>query len=60
MPNKKKQDRTKIDEALELIGEYVAHTPITSKEAYETARYCLADSMGCAILALRFPNAQSY
>ncbi len=28
----------------------------TSEEAYQTARLCLMDSIGCAILALKFPE----
>ncbi len=44
----------KADEALELIADYVAKTGINSTEAYETAHACLADALGCAILALRF------
>ena len=42
------------DNVLEKIADYVADTKIDSQEAYETAQYCLADSLGCAILALQF------
>lgn len=44
----------KTDEAIELIADYVSSYEITSKEAFETARACLADTIGCGILALRF------
>jgi 2-methylcitrate dehydratase len=37
------------------IAEYVLNYDITSEEAYETARYVLMDSLGCALLALRYP-----
>jgi 2-methylcitrate dehydratase len=37
------------------IAEYVLDYEITSEEAYETARYVLMDSLGCALLALRYP-----
>src|SRR5947209_6718617 len=43
------------DQELVDIAEYVANYRITSQEAYDTARYCLLDSLGCAMLALRYP-----
>ena len=43
------------DAELAAIAEYVTATPITSAEAYQTARYCLMDSLGCAMLALQYP-----
>ncbi|MDP1835118.1 MAG: bifunctional 2-methylcitrate dehydratase/aconitate hydratase [Chlamydiales bacterium] len=45
----------KYDEAIQIIADYVCDTPINSSEAYNTARLCLADSIGCALLALNFP-----
>ena len=42
------------DEALKTIADYVQDYAIVSAEAYQTARACLADSLGCAILALNF------
>ncbi|RYM06689.1 bifunctional 2-methylcitrate dehydratase/aconitate hydratase [Sporolactobacillus sp. THM7-7] len=44
------------DRILNEIADYVAETPITSEEAWETARYVLMDTIGCGILALRFPE----
>lgn len=44
------------DELLTTIADYVCRAPIDSEEAYATARLCLADSLGCAILALQFPQ----
>lgn len=43
------------DEALVLIADYVINYKIDSNEAYQTARACLADTIGCGILALKFP-----
>lgn len=43
------------DEILEAIAHYVVHPPSFSEEAYRTARYCLADALGCAVLALQYP-----
>lgn len=36
------------------IAQYVRHYDVTSEEAFRTARLCLMDSLGCAVLALRF------
>ena len=44
------------DPELVAIADYVADYRIDSREAYDTARYCLIDSLGCALLALRFPG----
>src|SRR4051794_6924694 len=38
------------------IAEYVSARAIDSREAYETARLCLMDSLGCMMLALNFPG----
>ncbi len=45
-----------IDPLLIDIAQYVCHTPIHSEKAYETARLCLMDALGCAALALQFPE----
>jgi 2-methylcitrate dehydratase len=46
--------QNEYDEAIRIIAEYVCFTTITSDEAYQTARVCVADTLGCGILALRF------
>lgn len=46
------------DDLLQKIADYVLYTPITSPLAYETASACLADSLGCAILALNFKECR--
>ena len=43
------------DPLLAEIADYVCAPPPFSGEAYETARYCLLDTLGCGILALGFP-----
>ncbi|HEX4044377.1 MAG TPA: bifunctional 2-methylcitrate dehydratase/aconitate hydratase [Gammaproteobacteria bacterium] len=48
-------NRPAPDTELATIANYVAYTPITSELAYTTARYCLMDALGCAILALQYP-----
>jgi 2-methylcitrate dehydratase len=42
------------------IADYAARYVPESKEAIETARYCFMDALGCALLALRFPECAKY
>lgn len=48
-------ERPDFDQVLCDIADYVMDYEITSAEAFETARYCLLDTLGCGILALKFP-----
>lgn len=48
------------DEFLELITDYVLHFEVESDEAYQTAKLCLADAFGDAILALKFPECTQF
>ncbi|HEV7402826.1 MAG TPA: bifunctional 2-methylcitrate dehydratase/aconitate hydratase [Chthoniobacteraceae bacterium] len=48
------------DQVLVDIARYVCRTPALSDEAYETARHCLIDTLGCGILALRFPECTKH
>src|SRR5512139_3121372 len=43
------------DKVLVDMADYVRDYTITSDEAYETARYCLIDTIGCGIEALGYP-----
>lgn len=58
MLRKETSDNTRpdYDKALIKIADYVKDYKINSALAYETAKYCLIDSLGCAILALNFPE----
>ena len=47
--------RPRPDKVLTLIADYVSKYSINSKEAYETARYCLMDTLGCGFEALEYP-----
>jgi len=47
--------RPKPDKVLDDIVDYVIDYKIKSKEAFETARYCLMDTLGCGFEALEFP-----
>lgn len=44
-----------FDPELVAIADYVMDYSIDSQEAYNTARLCLMDTLGCGILALQFP-----
>ncbi|HTL75781.1 MAG TPA: bifunctional 2-methylcitrate dehydratase/aconitate hydratase [Casimicrobiaceae bacterium] len=43
------------DQVLVDIADYVANYTIESAEAYETAHYCLLDTLGCGFEALTYP-----
>ncbi len=47
--------RPEPDALLTEIADYVLSRGIESTEAYDTARLCLMDSIGCMMLALNFP-----
>lgn len=44
------------DQPLVDVADYVADYAIDSGEAYDTARTMLLDSLGCAMLAMKFPE----
>lgn len=46
----------KRDQVLSELAHYVIHFSVESQEAYDTARLALADSLGCALLALKYPE----
>ncbi len=48
--------RPSYDQVITDIANYVLQMDIESDEAYQTARYCLMDTLGCGILALRYPE----
>ncbi len=47
--------RPKPDKVLTDIADYVLKYRITSKLAYDTARHCLIDTLGCGLEALEYP-----
>src|SRR5205085_8161082 len=47
--------RPKPDKVLTLIADYATKYQVKSAEAYETARYCLVDTLGCGLEALEYP-----
>ncbi|MCC4800766.1 bifunctional 2-methylcitrate dehydratase/aconitate hydratase [Enterovibrio norvegicus] len=52
--------RPEPDALLQTIADYVCETEIDSAEAYNTARNCLMDTLGCGLLALRFPECTKH
>ena len=47
--------RPKPDKVLVDIADYVSQYEIASAEAYNTARLCLMDTLGCGLEALEYP-----
>jgi 2-methylcitrate dehydratase len=47
--------RPKPDAVLTKIADYATKYSIKSEEAFETARYCLIDTLGCGFEALEYP-----
>ena len=51
--------RPNPDDVLVKIADYVLSKDIESSEAYNTARNCLMDTLGCGLLALTFPDCKN-
>ena len=47
--------RPQPDQVLVDTADYVLNYAVTSKLAYDTARYCLIDTLGCGLEALQYP-----
>jgi len=47
--------RPKADKVLTLIADYAKDYSVKSEDAYDTARYCLMDTLGCGFEALEYP-----
>lgn len=43
------------DPLLVTLADYTLNTAVRSDEAYDTARWCLADTLACGIMALAYP-----
>ncbi|MFO7647521.1 2-methylcitrate dehydratase [Halomonas sp. 3H] len=52
--------RPAYDDELQKIADYVLDYRIDSPEAWNTARLCLMDTLGCGLLALRFPECTKH
>ncbi|NDI34088.1 bifunctional 2-methylcitrate dehydratase/aconitate hydratase [Chengkuizengella sediminis] len=53
-------DTQSFDSLIKEIAEYAVNYKVNSSEAYDTAKYVLIDSLGCAMLALRFPECTKH
>jgi 2-methylcitrate dehydratase len=51
----KSAKRPDPDTVLVAIADYVCNAETASREAYDTARYCLMDTLACGFLALKYP-----
>ena len=51
----KSAERPAPDAALVAIADYAKDYEVGSKQAYETARYCLMDTLACGFQALKYP-----
>ena len=60
MSNVETNIRPDPDPELVAIADYVTGYEIRSDEAYDTARHCLMDTLGCGFLALRFPECAKH
>src|SRR5262249_39582538 len=47
--------RAEADVLLQQIADYALTARIDGAEAWQTARYCLLDALGCGLLALGYP-----
>ena len=47
--------RPEFDELISKIANYVSTYEVRSDVAFDTARNCLIDTIGCGLLALKFP-----
>jgi 2-methylcitrate dehydratase len=52
--------RPDYDQVMQDVADYVLSYQVDSAEALDTARNCLMDSLGCGLLALRFPECSKH
>ena len=58
--NADSNERPDYDPEIQAIADYVLDYRIDSEEAWDTARHCLMDTLGCGLLALRFPECTKH
>ena len=51
----KSAQRPNPDDLLVALAEYTKNYQVASPQAYETARYCLMDTLACGLQALKYP-----
>src|ERR1700686_5242693 len=58
-PDSRSAQRPEPDAVLSAIAGYARNFTVESEPAYETARYCLMDTLGCGFQALKYPACRS-
>jgi len=58
--NADQNQRPDYDQVIQQIADYTLNYQVQSEEAWDTARYCLMDTLGCGLLALRFPECTKH
>ncbi len=53
-------ERPDYDKEIQDIVDYVINYEVSSEDALDTARNCLMDTLGCGLLALRFPECTKH
>lgn len=52
--------RPEFDREIVDIVDYVMNYEISSRVAYDTAHYCLLDTLGCGLEALEYPACKNF
>ena len=55
-----RNERPEWDSEIRKIAEYVVDDLVENEDVYDTARYCLMDSLGCGFLAYRYPECAKH
>jgi len=55
----KSAERPAPDAALTAIADYARNFKVSSAGAYDTARYCLMDTLACGFQALKYPACRA-
>jgi 2-methylcitrate dehydratase len=58
--NVETNNRPDYDHVIQDIADYVLNFEVSSEEALDTARNCLMDTLGCGLLALKFPECTKH
>lgn len=58
--NTDRNERPDYDSVLQQVADYVLTYRVESREALDTARNCLMDTLGCGLLSLRFPECTKH
>jgi len=48
------------DQPIQDIADYVLNYEVENESVFDIARYCLMDTLGCGLLALRYPECTKH